>query len=316
MGPPPASPSVHPAHGVAGSSLRPRGRKTMGGAHPCPCVSLPRLWIDGRGTEPPIRVGDRCPPPALYFPAVPRRLLPPDYPSTMPGLAWLALQRKPRSFRRDAQRMLQRLSPPLQAEGPLPDLDQGSWLVVVNHYSRPGFRAWWIAMAISATLPREVRWVITSTLTFPDRLRAQTVTPASRRFLRHAAGLYDFVAMPPMPPRSFEVAPRAQAVRRVLRAASEPHALLGLAPEGGDMPGGVLAGPPSGSGRFLWHLAQRGLRFLPVGAFEADGRFCLRFGPPFDLPPSLPDPIEESAAHIVMSAIAACLPERLRGSYD
>jgi len=246
-----------------------------------------------RASPPPIASA----PPELYFPAVPRRLLSPDYPSTVPGLAWLALQRKPRSFRRDAQRMLQRLSPPLQAEGPLPDLDQGLWLVVVNHYSRPSFRAWWIAMVISATLPREVRWVVTSTLTFPDRLRAVTVTPASRWFLRHAAGLYDFVAMPPMP-------------------ASEPHALLGLAPEGGDMPGGVLAPPPSGSGRFLWHLAQRGLRFLPVGAFEADGRFCLRFGPPFDLPPSLPDPIEESAAHIVMSAIAACLPERLRGSYD
>jgi hypothetical protein len=238
-----------------------------------------------------------------------------DYPSTAPGIAWLALQRKPRSFRRDAQRTLQRLSPPLQTEGTLPDLEQGSWLVVVNHYSRPGFRAWWIAMAISATLPREVGWVITSTLTFPDRLRALTLTPASRWFLRHAARLYGFVAMPPMPPRAFEVEDRALAVRRVLVAAADPHALLGLAPEGGDMPGGVLTQPPSGSGRFLWHLARRGLHFLPVGAFEADGRLCLHFGPAFSLPPTLPSPIEGSAAHVVMSAIAACLPERLRGSY-
>lgn len=82
------------------------------------------------------------------------------------------------------------------------------------------------------------------------------------------------------------------------------------------MPGGVLTHPPSGSGRFLWHLARRGLRYLPVGAFEADGRLCLRFGPPFDLPDPLPEPLDESASRLVMSAIAACLPQRLRGSYD
>lgn len=239
-----------------------------------------------------------------------------DYPSTVPGIAWLALQRRPRSFRRDARTLVDRLSPPLRVDGALPDVERGSWLVVVNHYSRPGFRAWWVAMAISATLPREVCWVTTSTLTFPDRLRASTITPASRWFLCHVAGLYGFVPMPPMPPRPFEVEERARAVRRVLHQAQAPHALLGLAPEGGDMPGGILAPPPSGSGRFLWHLARRGFRILPVGAFEADGRFCLRFGPPFSLPESLPAPIDESASYIVMSAIAACLPERLRGPYD
>ncbi len=155
----------------------------------------------------------------------------------------------------------------------------------------------------------------TSTLTFRDPLRAATITPASRWFLRHIAGLYGFVPMPPMPPRDFEVEARAEAVRRALHWASEPDALLGLAPEGGDMPGGVLTRPPSGSGRFLFHLARRGLRFLPVGAFEDQGRLCLHFGAPFDLPRSLPKPIDESASRLVLSAIAACLPDRLRGAY-
>jgi hypothetical protein len=238
-----------------------------------------------------------------------------DYPSTVPGIAWLALQRGPRSFRRDARLLVDRLSPPLRVDGAFPNVERGSWLVVVNHYTRPGFRAWWITMAISATLPREVGWVTTSTLTFPDRLRASTITPASRWFLRHVAKLYGFVAMPPMPPRPFEVQARAAAVRRALRRAAEPDALLGLAPEGGDMPGGVLTPPPSGSGRFLSHLARHGLRFLPVGAFEDERRLCLHFGTPFDLPRRLPEPLDESASYVVMSAIAACLPERLRGTY-
>ena len=238
-----------------------------------------------------------------------------NYPSTLAGIVWLALQRRPRSFRRDARVLIDRLSPPLHVEGALPDVERGSWLVVVNHYTRPGFRAWWIPMAISTTLPREVTWVTTSTLTFRDPLRAATITPASRWFLRRVARLYGFVPMPPMPPRDFEVAARAEAVRRALRQASEPQALLGLAPEGGDMPGGVLTPPPSGSGRFLLHLARRGLRLQPVGAYEDQGRLCLRFGAPFDLPHSLPEPIDISATHRVMSAIAACLPERLRGDY-
>lgn len=211
--------------------------------------------------------------------------------------------------------MVSRLSPPLRVDGAVPDVTHGSWLVVVNHYFRPGFRAWWLSMAISASLPREVCWITTSTLTFPDRLRASTFTPASRWFLRRIARLYGFIPMPPMPPRPFEIEARAAAVRQALRRATEPEVLMGLAPEGGDMPGGVLAQPPAGSGRFLWHLTRHGLRILPVGAFEADGRFCLRFGEPFDLPPSLPPPVEASASHRVMSAIAACLPAQLRGSY-
>jgi hypothetical protein len=170
-------------------------------------------------------------------------------------------------------------------------------------------------MAISATLPREVCWITTSMLTFPDRLRSATVTPASRSFLRQVAGLYGFIPMPPMPPRPSDVEARAAAVRCALRRASEPDALMGLAPEGGDAPGGVLTPPPAGSGRFLWHLARRGLRFLPVGAFEADCRLCLRFGPPFELPAVVPEPIDDGASHLVMSAIAACLPKHLRGTY-
>jgi len=230
-------------------------------------------------------------------------------------MAWLALQHGPRSFRQDAQRLVNRLSPPLRIDGAIPDVGRGSWLVVVNHYARPGFRAWWFSMGISAALPREICWITTSALTFPDRLRAATFTPASQWFLRHLASLYGFIPMPAMPPNPTEVETRAAAVRRALRKASEPEVVMGLAPEGGDMPRGVLAPPPSGSGRFLWHLARRGLRLLPVGAFEDEGRFCLHFGQPFDLPAAIREPVDESASHIVMSAIAACLPEHLRGCY-
>lgn len=256
-----------------------------------------------------------CAQPRHYTSAVPTTTATATYPSTSFGMFWLALQRRPRSFRQDARPWIDRLSPPLRIEGAIPEVEHGSWLVVVNHYSRPGFRAWWFSMAISAVLTREVCWITTSALTFPDWFRSHTVTPASRWFLRHTAELYGFIPMPPMPPSPREIEARAVAVRRALRRAREPETLLGLAPEGGDMPGGVLGPPPAGSGRFLRRLAQCGLRFAPVGAYEDNGRLCLHFGPPFDLPAEIPEPVDERASAIVMSAIAACLPPHLRGCY-
>ncbi|MCJ7511813.1 MAG: hypothetical protein MUO23_02450 [Anaerolineales bacterium] len=107
---------------------------------------------------------------------------------------------------------MSRLSPPLRVDGPIPDVTRGSWLVGVTHFTRPGFRAWWFSMALSAALPREICWITTSALTFPDRLRVSTFTPASRWFLRHVASLYGFIPIPAMPPSPSEVEARAAAV--------------------------------------------------------------------------------------------------------
>jgi hypothetical protein len=243
----------------------------------------------------------------------------PIYPSTALGIAFLAVARRRRSFRRDAARLVPRLQPPLCFAGTVPRLQGRGWLIVVNHYSRPGFRAWWIPMVIATVLPSEVHWVMTDTLTYPDRVRAATITPASRWLLHRIGRLYDFSTMPPMPPRPFEVDARALAVRRVLRYVRRtPNPVIGLAPEGGDMPSGVLAPPAAGSGRFMAHLVRHGLCVLPFGAYEEDGALYLRVGTPFDpspVPPGSAEDRDRAMADQVMGAIARCLPHRLRGAY-
>jgi hypothetical protein len=125
-----------------------------------------------------------------------------------------------------------------------------------------------------------------------------------------------------MPPRPGDVAARAQAVRRVLAIAQKtPPPVIAMAPEGADAPGGILQPLWPGTGRFLLHLARRGLRFLPFGVFEAEGRLCLHIGKPFLLASQRTRASEGSeaadaeASEVVTRAIAACLPQPLRGSF-
>ncbi len=231
------------------------------------------------------------------------------------GLALLrdALLGRSRSFRVDAQKCLQILKyPPKILQTPHIPV-QGPALVVTNHYSRPGFPAWWIALAISATLPVDVHWLMTSAWNHLGPL-----TPASRWLFPRLARVYGFTPIPPMPPNPAEVAARAQAVRKVLRVARRPHAVIGLAPEGRDHTGGVLGEPPPGSGRFIQHLVKTCSLILPVGVYEDQDGLCVRFGSVFELAPVV-DPvasdIDTDTSRQVMSAIARQLPESLRGVY-
>ena len=231
------------------------------------------------------------------------------------GLAFMALCGGTRSFRADALRCVGRLKPPLQIFGREHIPVAGPLVVTVNHYSRPGFGAWWIALAVAAAVPLEMHWVITGELLYLGRL----LSPVSRRALRRIARTYGFTAMPPMPPRPAEAEARARAVRQVLDFMKGGRAaVLGLAPEGMDHRGGRLALPAPGAGRFGLLLEGLGAAFLPVGAYEAEGAFCLRFGPVFRLNYPTGASIREkdrAAVRIMMSNIAAQLPPALRGEF-
>ena len=120
------------------------------------------------------------------------------------------------------------------------------------------------------------------------RIRAngmrRSVSIGSRILLKRIAHIYGFTTMPPMPPRPKDVEARAVSVRAVLeyvKHARDP--ILGLAPEGYDPPEGVLTRPAPGLGRFGLVALQAGLRFIPVGAYEADGVFHLHFGERYEL---------------------------------
>ena len=250
----------------------------------------------------------------------------PRYPlpwRTVARIAWDAIQvggaPRRRSFGADARAFVSGLCPPLRIVGGEHVPQRGPALLTVNHYARPGFQAYWLALAISAMVPVDVYWSMTAAWTYPDWLRRNTVTPLTRRLFRRLAALYGFTTMPPMPPDPRDTVARAAAVRRVLAYAQQaPQPVIGLAPEGADAPGGALTRPPAGVGRFMLHLAQRDLPVVPVGVYEARGAFCLRFGSPYRLTvPRVLSAAERDtrASRIAMQHIAALLPTHLRGAY-
>lgn len=225
---------------------------------------------------------------------MPHYRLPPRF---VPAFAWGVATLRSRSFAQDANLALTGLHPELDIRGKEHIPPEGPCLVTCNHYSRPGFAAWWLAFSISAavaaqrlpTADPEIHWVITGAWTFPDsRWKHRFLTPISRWVLDRVARMYGFVSMPPMPPDPGEVGSRARAVRQTLRLARQAARdgdMIGLAPEGRDV-GPGLGEPPRGAGVFIGLLVQAGLPVLPVGISEQDGRLRLSFGPTYE--PSVP----------------------------
>jgi hypothetical protein len=226
-----------------------------------------------------------------------------------------------RDFHKDAQACIARLIPPLNIVGSENIPQHGPCVITVNHYHREGFGAQWFALAISAVVPINVHWIMTGEFTYPGKWYEVLGTIGSKVLLRRIAQIYDFSTMPPMPPREKDIAARATAVRSVLdyiKHAKDP--ILGLAPEGYDPPNpaGVLSRPPSGVGRFGLLLSQAGLKFIPVGIYEADRKFHIHFGTRYELtiPRNLSsDEKDRQASQIMMDHIARRLPLQLRGEF-
>lgn len=192
----------------------------------------------------------------------------------------------------------------------------GPCLLVANHYTRAGFRSWWLVMSLSAALPVEVHWVVSAGWNFAGR----QVARLTRSLFPRMARVYGFTAMPPMPPDPGEVLARASAVRQVLQYAQRtPQPVVGLMPEGEDEQMGMLQMPHPGVGRFMLQLARQGLVVVPAAIYESDGALCVRFGPHFSLEVSSELPAAErdlQASCQVMRAIASLLPEGLRGEFS
>jgi hypothetical protein len=188
-------------------------------------------------------------------------------------------------------------------------------VITVNHYTAPDFQAWWFVIPISAVIPTEIHWVVTAGWNNPTW--AKDIT---RWIFPRGARLVNFTPMPAMPPDPLEAGQRASAVRQVLEYASRtPRAVIGMAPEGGDRPGGVLGRLPPGVGRFMYLLSQSCPNIIPVGVWKEQGRINLNFGQPYELelPPYLSTHDRDPwVGDIIMRHIAGLLPERLRGGYS
>jgi hypothetical protein len=225
-----------------------------------------------------------------------------------------------RRFKAHADRMVNGIFPPLRVLGEEYIPRGGPGVITVNHYNRPGFWSPWFPTSISASVPADIYWTMTSAWTYPGRRFGWLYRWLSSQMLTRIACVYGFNSMPPMPPAPDEITQRAESVSRLVRyVRANPHALIGLAPEGGDQPGGVLGLPPSGFGRLALVLASTMMPFYPVGAYEEDGCFILHFGAPYRLQDKARAGVRNHAdgwavTHI-MGQIAACLPEQLQGIF-
>ena len=225
----------------------------------------------------------------------------------------------PRSFKTDSSREIDHLRPHMQVIGQENIPADGPCLITVNHYSRPGFWGWWLAMAVSTAVPVEIHWVVTRELTYPGQKRGLVLRPLTRMGIQVISRVYNFTAMPAMPPAPEDAVERALAVRKLfgyIRKVDKP--VVGLAPEGMDFPGGILGWPPPGSGRVIEQLAGMGLTITPIGAYEENGTFCLRFGRSYRLenpPGASRASLDQVVRCSVMQHIACLLPPHLRGEF-
>ncbi len=142
-----------------------------------------------------------------------------------------------RSFRQDGLACIQRVRPPLQILGQENIPRSGPGLIVFNHYYRPNFNAWWMALAIAAAAPEDIHFTMSAELTYPGKWYAPLGRAGSRWLLKRISHTYGFTTMPPMPPRPKDVEARALSVRAVLAyVKAHPGVIVALAPEGGDSP--------------------------------------------------------------------------------
>lgn len=213
--------------------------------------------------------------------------------------------------------------------------ERGPFIALMNHYHVPEIRSWWFAMAMCQAIgdrrtghaPHEPHMLVATEWTYPDWFRRATIGAASAFAVGRIIHAYGYLRMEPPVLGPGQADRRAHSIRAALEAAREAKTsghVLGIAPEGGDTPDGVMVRPPPGAGRFLLLLAAVGLPCLPFGLYLDGDRIVVNTGEMFEL--SVPrrrlsgaslskDEVDEAALCQAMGRIAQLVPNPLRGYY-
>jgi hypothetical protein len=195
---------------------------------------------------------------------------------------------------------------------------EGPFVLVANHYARPGLQVYHCGMFITTLIAERrpispgIRWIITSE--WYGYHIGPIPIPAwlTRWVFRRVSRVYGLVIMPR---RASLAVGRAAVLRRIVRIAQrEP---IGLMPEAGGS--GILREALEGSGLFLQALSERGLPLLPTGLWEEDDTLIVRFGEPFALSVAKEGSRQEQdrrAREQVMVAVGRLLPPAYWGYYS
>lgn len=232
------------------------------------------------------------------------------------GIAYI-LRGRPRSLAHDALYAY--------ADVPLPPLvrgldripESGPFIVVANHYERPGLWMAWPALFISRAVQdrtgRDVHWLAIEEWESFSLFGVQIPPHLIRTVFRRTFHTYGILAVPP-PDTAASV--RAGALREAAHAARAGE-IIGLMPEGTVGATPELLQARAGVGAFLLLLATRA-PILPVGLFEEGGRLVAQIGGPFSL--EVPHDVAKVdrdgwVRDRVMRAIRDLLPLPLWGAY-
>ncbi|HJM76130.1 MAG TPA: hypothetical protein QGI71_09795 [Dehalococcoidia bacterium] len=238
-------------------------------------------------------------------------------------LRWLAgaAIRRHRDIVADAESLLGHHGqiPRLESARQLPA--EGPYILVLNHYERPGMRMWWTVLIATLLISKQVRagrlrWFST------DRFRGWspfgvTVMPGAvvRWFLRRVGRTYNLLLVDPS-----NALERSGTIREAYRALHRDRQPIGLAPEAGNAPGlarELIEAVPQSGAVIAW-LAIGEVPVIPLAIWEDGGRLRARAGAPYVL--GRPGPTLGARGHVtltarVMGSVASLMPPELRGAY-
>jgi 1-acyl-sn-glycerol-3-phosphate acyltransferase len=223
-----------------------------------------------------------------------------------------------RSLASDTRYALADVPIPLQVRGDDLLPPSGPFVVVANHYERPGLWMAWSAMfagyAVLNRTAQEVHWVAIQEWESYRLLGVPVPRRVIRAVFERAFRVYGIIAM--APPDASPSA-RASSIREVARFV-RAGMVVGLMPEGtvGTTP--ELLPAQEGVGTFLLLLSGTGAPIVPVGLYEDEDGLVVRFGAPFrlEVPGDLPrDRRDDWARGRVMLAIRQLLPAPLWGAF-
>jgi 1-acyl-sn-glycerol-3-phosphate acyltransferase len=216
-----------------------------------------------------------------------------------------------RSLLQDVRWLLTAFPQPPTVEGIENVPPDGMAILCANHYQRPGLWIGWVggiiaeAMARIKPAPVPVRIVVTDS----QRVHwfgRDMVMPMSRWFLGRIAHAWGMI---PIPADDADTGGRANTLRLALRAMQNGEPVL-FFPEGEFGRADALGEALPGTGTFIGLASRRGA-VIPCAVWESETGLNVRFGARLMLDGGTDAAIRAQ----VMHAIAAMVPERMRGRY-